>query len=83
LLVDDNNRLNRDWLNGLAEDIAILRAAGHQVLIVSSGAVAIGSHVLGINPRRSRLEQPRGKCSSYTRTNRLLGVTASTPRKFC
>jgi glutamate 5-kinase len=57
LLVDDSNRLNRDWLNGLAEDIAILRAAGHQVLIVSSGAVAIGSHVLGINPRRSRLEE--------------------------
>ena len=57
LLVDDTNRLNRGWLNGLAEDIAILRAAGHQVLIVSSGAVAIGSHVLGINPRRSRLEE--------------------------
>ena len=57
LLVDDTNRINRDWLNDLAEDIAILRAAGHQVLIVSSGAVAIGSHVLGINPRRSRLEE--------------------------
>ena len=57
LLVDDTNRINRDWLNDLAEDIAILRVAGHQVLIVSSGAVAIGSHVLGINPRRSRLEE--------------------------
>ena len=57
LLVDDTNRINRDWLNDLAEDIAILRAAGHQVLIVSSGAVAIGIHVLGINPRRSRLEE--------------------------
>jgi glutamate 5-kinase len=57
LLVDDANRFNRNWLHDLAEDVAALRAAGHQVLIVSSGAVAIGSNVLGINPRRSRLEE--------------------------
>lgn len=57
LLVDAENRLNRNWMDGLAEDIAILRGSGHQVLIVSSGAVAVGSHVLGINPRRSRLEE--------------------------
>lgn len=57
LLVDDTSRINRNWLNDLAEDVALLRAAGHQVLIVSSGAVALGSHVLGINPRRSRLEE--------------------------
>ncbi len=57
LLVDDNNRINRGWLDNLCEDIAILRAAGHQVLVVSSGAVALGSEVLGINPRRSRLEE--------------------------
>ncbi len=57
LLVDDDNKINRSWLGNLAEDIAILRAAGHQVLIVSSGAVALGSPVLGINRRRARLEE--------------------------
>ena len=57
LLVDDEQRLDRAWLNGLADDIDYLRQAGHQVLVVSSGAVAIGSQVLGINPRRSRLEE--------------------------
>ena len=57
LLVDDANRIDRKWLYDLAEDVALLRTVGHQVLIVSSGAVAIGSHVLGINPRRSRLEE--------------------------
>jgi glutamate 5-kinase len=57
LLVDSDNRLNRTWLDNLADDIDVLRQAGHQVLIVSSGAVAIGSQVLGINPRRSRLEE--------------------------
>lgn len=57
LLVDGQNQLDRNWLDNLADDIDVLRRGGHQVLIVSSGAVAIGSHVLGINPRRSRLEE--------------------------
>jgi glutamate 5-kinase len=56
LLIDDTGNLDRQWLTGLAEDIAGLRTAGHQLLIVSSGAVAIGSQVLGINQRRARLE---------------------------
>ena len=56
LLIDDDNRLDRPWLEALADDVAELRAAGHQVIIVSSGAVAIGSRVLGINSRRSGLE---------------------------
>jgi len=57
LLVDEANIFDRDWLDQLAADVADLRNAGHQVLIVSSGAVAIGSQVLGINARRSRLEE--------------------------
>lgn len=57
LLVDGQNQLNRSWLDNLADDVDVLRKTGHQVLIVSSGAVAIGSQVLGINPRRSRLEE--------------------------
>jgi glutamate 5-kinase len=57
LLVNEDGRLDRDWLSGLAEDISVLHAAKQQLLIVSSGAIAIGSTVLGINPRRSRLEE--------------------------
>lgn len=57
LLTDEQRRVNRDWLDGLAADLAEMRGAGHRLLIVSSGAVAIGSQVLGINPRRSRLEE--------------------------
>lgn len=57
LLMNKDGRLDRDWLSGLAEDIVALHSAGQQVLIVTSGAIAIGSRVLGINPRRSRLEE--------------------------
>jgi glutamate 5-kinase len=56
LLVDRNNLLNRYWLETLASDISALQEQGHEVLIVSSGAIAIGSSTLGINKKRARLE---------------------------
>ena len=56
LLVDEHGRLNRSWLETLAHDIGALQKQGHEVLIVSSGAIAIGSLVLDINKRRARLE---------------------------
>jgi len=57
LLTAEDGALDRDWLEALAADLAGLRAAGHQVIVVSSGAVALGSAPLGLAPRRSRLEQ--------------------------
>ena len=56
LLVDDQGQLNRTWLDKLADDVALLASEGHEILIVSSGAIAIGSSVLGINKKRARLE---------------------------
>lgn len=56
LLVDDNGRLNRRWLESLADDVASLASSGHEIVIVSSGAIALGSVVLGINKQRARLE---------------------------
>ena len=56
LLVDGQGRLDREWLAGLSEDIADLTQQGHEILVVSAGAIAIGSSILGINKRRARLE---------------------------
>lgn len=55
LLVDDFGELNRTWLDKLANDVADLSNNGHEVLIVSSGAIAIGGSVLGINKQRAKL----------------------------
>jgi glutamate 5-kinase len=54
LLVDDAG-LRQDWLAGLAADLAQLRAGGAQLVIVSSGAVALGRKRLGLS-RSSRLD---------------------------
>ena len=44
------------WLNALAEDLARLRAEGRQVIVVSSGAVALGRGRLGLT-RNARLDE--------------------------
>ncbi|HJP37668.1 MAG: glutamate 5-kinase [Gammaproteobacteria bacterium] len=58
LLVDDESGLlNRLWLDSLADEIVRLRERGQQVLIVSSGAIALGRKYLGLEPAQRRLEE--------------------------
>jgi len=49
LIVDGAaGRLRATWLNSLADDIAALAAAGRQIVLVSSGAIALGRQRLGL-----------------------------------
>lgn len=48
LLVDQKGNVRRDWLAAMAGDIAERRAAGQQIVIVSSGAIALGARRLGL-----------------------------------
>ncbi|ADO41592.1 glutamate 5-kinase [Ketogulonicigenium vulgare] len=58
LLVDrDTGQLRRAWLESLAADVAALRARGTQVILVSSGSIALGRGVLGLPAGSLALEQ--------------------------
>ena len=57
LLVDRARGLKRDWLASLAEDIAALAAQGTELLVVSSGAIALGRTILGLGNRALKLEE--------------------------
>lgn len=50
-------RLRRRWIAALADDVVVLRRAGTEVLIVSSGAVAVGRHTLGLRGRSLKIEE--------------------------
>jgi glutamate 5-kinase len=49
LLVDGNGAVNRAWLRKLGEDVAALRARKTDVVIVTSGAIALGRRRLGLS----------------------------------
>ena len=57
LLVDCDGALNRGWLEALAGELAERREAGQQVVVVSSGAIALGRAALGLGQGVLRLEQ--------------------------
>jgi glutamate 5-kinase len=58
LLVDARTgRLNRSWLKTLVDDLLRLHRRGQQVILVSSGAIALGRRHLGLAQGALRLEE--------------------------
>ena len=58
LLVDaETGALRRDWLASLAGDVARLKGRGADVVLVSSGSIALGRGVLGLAAGSLPLEQ--------------------------
>jgi glutamate 5-kinase len=58
LVVDNATAAPRAaWLASVAADIAALRARGAEVVVVSSGAIALARKALGLTRRRLRLEE--------------------------
>jgi glutamate 5-kinase len=56
-LLVNATELNRLWLEDFIEDILLCLQAGQQVMLVSSGAVALGRRALGLPAGQLRLEQ--------------------------
>ena len=58
LLVDaTTGRLKSEWLKGLAEDVAAAKSRGADVVLVSSGSIALGRQVLKLPAGSLALEQ--------------------------
>jgi glutamate 5-kinase len=58
LLTDQKTgRIKSDWLISLMDDVAELAKAGKEIVIVSSGSIALGRHALGLRKGPLELEQ--------------------------
>lgn len=58
LLVDaEKGRLNRQWLETVAADVARMRRRSQEIILVSSGAIALGRRHLGLKAGPLRLEE--------------------------
>ncbi|MEE2699550.1 MAG: glutamate 5-kinase [Pseudomonadota bacterium] len=57
LLADQQNgAVHREWLEALATDIAAFHKRGQDIVLVSSGAIAIGRRRLGLSDGRLKLD---------------------------
>jgi glutamate 5-kinase len=65
LLVDGKKgELRAEWLAALAEDIAALKARGVSIVIVSSGAIALGRQLLHLDAKTLPLDQSQAAASA-------------------
>ncbi len=65
LLVDDaSGQVRRTWLDALTDDVAALVKAGTEVILVSSGAIAVGRRHLGLRSGNLRLEEKQAAAAS-------------------
>jgi glutamate 5-kinase len=64
LLVGDDGEIRRTWLDALVDDIARCRRRGQELIIVSSGAIAVGRRHLGLRGRVLRLEEQQAAAAT-------------------
>ena len=64
LLAADSGEIRLPWLDALADDVARCRSRGQEVILVSSGAIAVGRRHLGLAGRRLRLEEKQAAAAT-------------------
>jgi glutamate 5-kinase len=64
LLVAEDGEIRRRWLATLADDVAGCRARGQEVILVSSGAIAVGRRHLGLKGNRLRLDEKQAAAAT-------------------
>ncbi len=75
------------WLDSVAADIQALRDRGTDVIVVSSGAIALARRTLGLKQRRLRLEEKQAAAAvgqirlaqAWTQALSARGLTAWMP----
>ncbi len=63
LLIDENKRIRKKWLAEFAKDIQVLIKQNKKIIIVSSGAIAIGCKKLNISKKTLKLDKSQAVAS--------------------
>ncbi len=64
LVEQEAGTIHRTWLNALADDIAGLARGGSEVILVSSGAIAVGRRHLGLTRGTLKLEESQAAAAT-------------------
>ena len=63
LLVDENKKIRKKWLSSFAKDIKKLRDKNQKIIIVSSGAIALGCKKMNFNKKNIKLDKSQAIAS--------------------
>ena len=63
LLVDSNKKIRKKWLSGFAKDVQKLKKMKKKIVIVSSGAIALGCIKMNFNKKNLKLDKSQAFAS--------------------
>ncbi|MDA8537911.1 glutamate 5-kinase [Candidatus Pelagibacter bacterium] len=63
LLIDDNKKIRKKWLSEFAKDIQEQIKQNKKIIIVSSGAIAMGCKKLGLNKKNLKIDKSQAVAS--------------------
>ena len=63
LLVDDNKKIRKKWLSSFAKDVQRLKSKNKKIIIVSSGAIALGCKKMNFNKTNLKIEKSQAIAS--------------------
>ena len=63
LLIDDTKKIRKKWLSGFAKDIRELIKQNKKIIIVSSGAIAMGCKKLNLSKKNLKLDKSQAVAS--------------------
>ena len=63
LLVDNNQKVRKKWLSSFAKDVKELKAKNKKIVIVSSGAIALGCKKMNFNKKNIKLDKSQAIAS--------------------
>ena len=63
LLIDNNNKIRRRWLSEFAKDIRELIEKNKKIIIVSSGAIAMGCKKLNLSKKKLKIDKSQAVAS--------------------
>tara|TARA_B100001059_G_scaffold234284_1_gene276441 strand:- start:41 stop:1147 length:1107 start_codon:yes stop_codon:yes gene_type:complete len=63
LLVNDSKKIRKRWLSSFAQDIKKLISKGQKIIIVSSGAIALGCKKMNYNKKNLKLDKSQAIAS--------------------
>ena len=63
LLVDDKKKIRKKWLSSFAKDIQKLKSKNKKIIIVSSGAIALGCKKMNYNKKNLKLDKSQAIAS--------------------
>jgi glutamate 5-kinase len=83
ILEGETGAPRHDWLSSVASDIASLKERGVEVIIVSSGAVALGRGALGLASGKLKLEEKQAAAATGQVSLMAAWASAFAPHGIC